>query len=104
MTDPGTPRIPYPVRQPSFWIALLLWCLLSGGAILLCRDGVPLDRPELAGIPPVTEVLNNSVGLFMIILLVGIVALLARRRPYPNLADRAPGRSIALRETVALWI
>src|SRR5580658_5747515 len=103
MTDPGTPRIPYPVRQPSFWIALLLWCLLSAAAILLCRDGVPLDRPELAGIPPVTEVLNNSIGLFSIVLLIGIVSFLASHRPAPNLAERAPERGIALRETLAVW-
>jgi hypothetical protein len=90
--------------QPSLWIALLIWCLLSAAAILLCRNGVPLDRPELAGIPPVTEVLNNAIGLFMIILLVGIVAFVAHRRPWPHLAERASERSIALRETLAMWI
>ena len=104
MTDSVASRIQYLVRQPSLWIALVIWCLLSAAAILLCRNGVPLDRPELAGIPPVTDVLNNSIGLFMIILLVGIVAFLARRRPLPNLAERAPERGIALRETLAMWM
>src|SRR3984885_3283878 len=104
MTHPAASRIQYLVRQPSFGIALLIWCLLSAAAILLCRDGVPLNRPELDGIPPVTEVLNNSFGLFMIILLIGIVSFLARRRLFPNLAERAPDRGIALRETVAMWI
>ena len=104
MPDLAASRIQHLVRQPSLWIALLIWCLLSAVAIFLCRDGVPLDRPELAGISPVTEVLNNSIGLFMIILLVGIVAFLARHRPSPNLAERAPERGIALREAVAMWI
>jgi hypothetical protein len=104
MTHPAASRIQYLVRQPSFGIALLIWCLLSAAAILLCRDGVPLNRPELDGIPPLTEVLNNSVGLLMIILLTGIVSFLARRRSFPNLAERAPDRGIALRETVAMWI
>ena len=104
MTDPTASRIKYLVRQPSLWIALLMWCLLSAAAMLLCRNGVPLDRPELDGVPPVTEVLNNSVGLSMIILFVGIVAFLARRRPSPNLAERAPEQGIALRETLAMWI
>ncbi len=92
------------MRQPSLWIALLIWSLLSVAAILLCRDGVPLDRPELAALPPVTAVLNNSIGLVSIILLIGIVAFLARHRPLPNLAERAPERGIALRETLAMWI
>jgi hypothetical protein len=104
MTYPPASRIQYLVRQPSLWIALVIWCLLSAAAILLCRNGVPLDRPELAGVPPITDVLNNSIGLFMIILLVGIVAFLARRRPIPNLAERAPELGVALREMLAMWM
>jgi hypothetical protein len=100
---PSSP-VKHLVRQPSLWGALAIWCLLSAAAILLCRNGVPLDRPELAMTPPITDVLNNSIGLFLIIVLVGIVSLLARHRPLPNLAERAPERSIALRETVAMWI
>jgi hypothetical protein len=97
-------RIKYLVRQPSLWIALVIWCLLSAAAILFCRNGVPLDRPELATTPPITDVLNNSIGLFSIILLIGIVSFLARHRPLPNLVERAPERGIALRETLAMWI
>lgn len=104
MTNSPASRVSYLVRQPSLWIALLVWCLLSAAAIVLCRNGVPLDRPELATTPPVTDVLNNSIGLFSIILLIGIVHLLARRRSFPNLAERAPERSIALRETLVMWI
>jgi hypothetical protein len=104
MTDPPTSGIKNFVRQPGLWIALLIWCLLTAAAILLCRNGVPLDRPELAGQPPVTEVLGNSIGLVAVILLIGIVSLLARRRRYPSLAERAPERSVALRETLAMWI
>jgi hypothetical protein len=104
VTSSPTSRIKYLVRQPSLWIALVIWCLLSAAAILLCRNGVPLDRPELATIPPVTDVLNNSIGLFSIILLIGIVSFLARRRPLLSLAERAPERGIALRETLAMWI
>ena len=104
MTNPSASRIKYLLRQPSLWIALVVWFLLSAAAILLCRNGVPLDRPELAATPPITDVLNNSVGLFSIILLIGIVSLLARRRPLPNLAERAPERGIALRETLAMWV
>jgi hypothetical protein len=97
-------RIKYFVRQPSIWLALVIWCLLSGAAILLCRNGVPLDRPELASLPPVTDVLNNSIGLLSIILLIAIVSFLARRRPLPNIADRAPDRRTAFRETLVMWI
>jgi hypothetical protein len=103
MSNSPPSRIKYLVRQPSLWIALVLWCLLSAAAIVFCRNGVPLDRPELAATPPTTDVLNNSVGLFSIILLIGIVSFLARHRPLPDLTERAPERRIALRETLVMW-
>ena len=103
-TTPPASRLKYLVQQPSLWIALLLWILLSVAAILLCRHGVPLHRPELAGTPPVTDVLNNSVGLVSLILLIAIVHFLARRRPFPDLAERAPARAAALREMLAMCI
>ena len=103
-TTPPASRLKYLVQQPSLWIALLLWILLSVVAILLCRHGVPLHRPELAGTPPVTDVLNNSVGLVSLILLIAIVHFLARRRPFPDLAERAPARAAALREMLAMCI
>jgi hypothetical protein len=104
VTNPPASRLKYLLHQPALWIALLIWCLLSAAAILLCRNGVPLNRPELAATPPITDVLNNSIGLVLIILFLGVVSLLARRRPLPNLAERAPKRSIALRETLTLWV
>jgi hypothetical protein len=104
VTNPPASRTKNLVRQPSLQISLLIWCLLSAAAILLCRNGVPLDRPELVTTPPITDVLNNSIGLFSIILLIGIVSFLARPRPLPNLAERAPERAIALRETLVMWI
>jgi len=104
MTNPPASRIKYLVRQRSLWIALAIWFLLSAVAILLCRKGVPLDRPELASTPPMADVLNNSIGLFLLVLLIGVVSFLARHRPFPDLAKRAPRRSIALRETLAMWI
>jgi hypothetical protein len=104
MTNPLASRIKYLVRQPSLWITLVIWFLLGAAAILLCRNGVPLDRPELATLPPITDVLNNSIGLFMIILLIGIISFLARHRPPPNLVERAPERRIALREMLAMWV
>jgi hypothetical protein len=104
LTDPSISDIKHLVRQSGLWIAVLIWGLLSAAAILLCRNGVPLDRPELAGQSPVTQVLGNSTGLAAVILLVGIVSILARHRGYPSLAERAPERNVALRETLAMWI
>lgn len=104
MTDPPVSRGKSLVRQPSLWIALVVWCLLSAAAILFCPNGVPLHWPELATTSPATDVLNDSIGLTGLVLIIGLVHLLARRRPFPNLAERAPERVTALREMWATWI
>src|SRR5258708_17091635 len=104
MTNSPASRVKDLLRQRSLWIAFVIWSLLSAAAILFCRNGVPLDRPELPTIPSITDVLNNSIGLFSIILLIGIVSFLARHRPLPNLVERTPERETALREPLAMWI
>lgn len=104
MTNPSASRLKYLAKQPSLWIALLLWCLLSAAAIQLCPNGVPFHRPELATTSPAAEVLNDSIGLIGLVLIIGLVHLLARRRPFPDLAERAPERSTALREMWAMWV
>jgi hypothetical protein len=38
------------------------------------------------------------------VLEIGLVALITRRGALPDLAARAPERSVALRETIALWL
>ncbi|MGC1782652.1 MAG: hypothetical protein WA708_09050 [Acidobacteriaceae bacterium] len=90
------------VRQRSLWIALLLWVLLSLATIALCHGKVPL--PGLHARPPAAQVIAGSVTVVIFLILIGIVALIARRRPWPNLAERAPDRATALRETIWLWI
>lgn len=82
------------LRQRSLWFALLLWVLLSAGGAVLGR-GIAWATPAVTG---------GSVSLFLILILIGVVALLTRRRPVLDLGQRAPERAMALREVVALWI
>jgi hypothetical protein len=77
------------VRQRSLWVALVLWLLLSLGGILFHRE---------------REAIYSSIALSVLVLETGLVALLTRQRPMPALAQRAPERALALRETFALWL
>ena len=49
-------------------------------------------------------VIFSSIALVFLALEIGLVALITRRRPMPDLAGRAPERGVALREAVLLWI
>ena len=93
----------YLVRQRSLQVALLLWILLSAAALALCHGTMPLPigpHPD----DPMTTILSNWIALIFLILEIGLIALITRKRPLPNLAERSPERTIALRETIALWI
>lgn len=82
------------LQQRSLQIALLLWVLLSAAGAVLGR-GTPWAESAVKG---------SSVSLLMILLLIGVVALLTRRRPILDLGQRAPERAVALREVAALWV
>jgi len=49
-------------------------------------------------------VISSSIALIFMVLEIGLVALITRRRELPDLAARAPERSVALRETIVLWL
>jgi hypothetical protein len=77
------------IRQRSLWVALVLWVLLSLG-------GIPFHRER--------EAVFSSIAICVLVLEMGLVAWLTRRRPMPDLAQRAPERALAPRETFAVWL
>jgi len=81
------------VRQRAFYVAILLWLLLCGVGLLISRH-----TPSYRGL-----VMGSSKYLVLVVLMFGLVALLTRKRPVIDLAQRAPESSIARRETLALW-
>lgn len=96
-------KLGYLVRQRSFQVALVLWLAISLAAVALCRGTMPLPIGPHPG-EPVAMVISSSIALLFLVLEVGLVALITRQRAMPDLAARAPERSVALRETVALWL
>lgn len=76
-------------RLRSLLIALALWILLVIGGIALHHA---------------SQAIYACIALGVLLVEIGVVALLTRGRPIPNLAERAPARIIALAETWALWV
>lgn len=87
-------RLRYLARQRSLQVALLLWVLLSAAGATLGR-GAPWVN---------SQVELGSIALLVLLLEIGIVALLTRRRPILDLGQRAPERAMALREVAGLWV
>jgi hypothetical protein len=81
------------IRQRALYVAILLWLLLCGVG-LLCSRHTPSYRGLVRG---------SSQYLALVVPMFGLVALLTRKRPMIDLAQRAPETSIARRETLAMW-
>lgn len=94
----------YVIRQRSVWVALALWIAISLGVVTLSGGTMPLPigpHPD----KPLAMVVSSWIALVFLLLEAWLVAFIARRRPMPDLAARAPAeRSVALRETLGLWI
>jgi hypothetical protein len=97
-------KLGYVVRQRSFLVALFLWVLISVAAVVLCHGTMPLPIGPHPG-KPLDMVIFSSIALVFLVLEIWLVAFITRRRAMPDLAARAPAeRSVALRETLGLWI
>ncbi|GAA1580557.1 hypothetical protein GCM10009804_41430 [Kribbella hippodromi] len=72
--------------------------------LAVAKGTLPFDWPEAASRTPVGQLVNADLGLLEVLLLAALVYWLTRRRPTLNLADRAPERTLALRETVILLV
>jgi hypothetical protein len=90
------------LHQRAILVAVLLW-IAANVAVLSLADGrLPFDRPALAGLPFAQQVALPSMGLVEVFVLMTVTYFLTRRRVIPDLAARAPERSLAARETAAL--
>ncbi len=88
----------------SVQLAALGW--LAGNAVVLAVAGerLPFDWPSLAPQGPLGHLVDANLALAEVILLGALTYWLTRKRNVPNLADRAPERSVAARETLLLLL
>lgn len=90
------------LRQRSVQLALAGWVLVNVLLIVLAHGRLPFDLPRGAGMSAGDRVIAANVELLEVVALMVIVHLLTRRRRVPDLADRAPARPAAKRETALL--
>jgi hypothetical protein len=83
-------------------VTAVLWILANLAVVVLADGYLPFDRPALAHAPFAMQVAAPSLTLVEVFLLMAVVQVLTRRRPMPDLAARAPGRSRSAVEALAL--
>src|SRR5579863_5182682 len=80
--------------RPAVLVAALLWIAANVVVLLLADGRLPFDRPALAGLPFAQQVALPSVGLIEVFVLMTLTYFLTRRRVIPDIAARAPERSM----------
>jgi hypothetical protein len=81
---------------------ITLWVIGYVLVVLIAGGSLPFDRPAVAALPFALQLAAPSITLIEILVLMGLVFLLTRRRVIPDIASRAPHRQLALRETLLL--
>jgi hypothetical protein len=90
------------LRRPSLWLAAALWVAANCWVALTGGDTLPFDWPARADRSVAGHLLDVNLALVQVLLLMGLVYLITRRRTPPDVAARAPDRALALRETLLL--
>jgi len=83
------------------WIGLAVWLVFSAAIPYLAQGAIPFDQPMLAAMPHQARVMIEIFGPVVAFIFMGVAYALTRRR-FVDIAARAPGRSVALRETIGL--
>jgi hypothetical protein len=91
------------LRERGVQVALGLWALCVIAIFPLSHGTLPFNRPRMAGMPFRVQVIAQAIPIVPFILL-GVTYFLTRRRSIPDMASRAPGDALALRETLLLWL
>ncbi|MGA8246729.1 MAG: hypothetical protein WB797_07485 [Nocardioides sp.] len=80
-------------------VAVAAWISTNAALIALGGGHLPFHASKLADPPTAGAVLQTNAMFLEVLALMGVVHLLTRRRPAPDIAARAPGRDQASRET-----
>ena len=86
----------------SVQIAVGVWILANAAVLILGRDGLPFDRPSVAGNPVTQQLILANAGLIEVFALMAVVFGLTRRRVIPDIAARSPDVATARREVLLL--
>ncbi len=89
-------------RRRSVQLAVAGWLFVNGVVAAVAGDALPFDWPAAAERTPIGRLVDANLALLEVFVLIGLTCWLTRKRNRPDLADRAPDRATAARETLFL--
>lgn len=90
------------LRHRAVQLAIAGWAASIALVFLVAHGRLPFDRPTLAGISIAGQVLIQQVQLVIALGLIGVAWFVTRRRTVPDVAGRAPARTVSRMEVLAV--
>lgn len=88
------------LRSRAVRVAVGGWLLVNAVLIALAGGHLPFHASSLAEPPATGQILQTNAMFLEVFVLMGVVRLLTRHRSVPDIAERAPNRELAWRETL----
>jgi hypothetical protein len=82
----------WPIRllsQRSVQLTLALWVIASLVVLVVAHGSLPFARPVFADVSFVAQLIGPTVAVVEVLVLIGVVYWLTRRRAIPDMAARA---------------
>jgi hypothetical protein len=90
--------------HPAILTAAAIWAIANIAVISLSGGVLPFDRPKFNGLSIAAQLAMPSAWLIEILAFMVLVAFVTRRRVAPDMAARAPAKSIAGAEVFGLVV
>lgn len=92
------------LRHRSVHLAAAGWLAVNVLVLAVAQDALPFTWPNSATRTPAGYLVDANLALVEVLLLAALVYWLTLNRVVPNLANRAPERAVAARETLLLLL
>ncbi len=92
------------IVHPATLILGLVWIAANLALYWLTGGFLPFDMPALQRLPIAQRLALPTLGLLEVFLLMAVVWWLTRKRAIPDMSERAPDRTVAARQTLALLL
>ena len=90
-------------RERSLLFAVIIWLACITAIYPISSGVLPFNRPNISALSFRQQIVFQVSQPIVFFIFLAVIYWLTRRRAIPDMAGRAPDRSIAARETLLMW-
>jgi len=90
-------------RERSLLLGMIIWLACVAAIYPISHGVLPFNRPNISALSFQQQIVFQVFQPIVFFIFLGVIYWLTRRRAIPDMASRAPDRSVAVRETLLMW-